>query len=91
VLRPVKCPGATQSVHPVTNRGLCQVCNRPFKLCKDGTVHGHLNMKSLCPGSRLVPKVENSPMYRTRWLSFRGWLAIQIKRKGERLSWWVNP
>lgn len=31
------------------------------------------------------------PMYRTRWLSFRGWLAVRIKRDAERLSWWVNP
>jgi hypothetical protein len=33
----------------------------------------------------------SEPLYRNRWLSFRGWLALQIKHKAERLSWWVNP
>jgi hypothetical protein len=30
-------------------------------------------------------------LYRTRWLSFRGWLAIRVKRWGNTLSWWIQP
>lgn len=29
--------------------------------------------------------------YRTRWLDLRAWLAIQVKRQAERLSWWLQP